>query len=89
MTKELLFNKLHFSILCRCNYTYANKICKEISGNWSTVSPLLNNFFERGLIRKVKQGRHFIVELTDKGKIFVDFYNKNHKLLEAENEKTK
>lgn len=71
---NLLFNDLHFYLLSQCNYNYAHKISKTTTATWNSVSRILKEFESLGLIKKTKQGRSNILELTDLGKDLVKFY---------------
>jgi len=73
--KNLLFNELHFTILSRCNYTYAHKISKGLDATWTSVVTILREFEELQLIKRIKQGRVYMIDLTPLGKELVSFYN--------------
>jgi DNA-binding MarR family transcriptional regulator len=72
---NLLFNELHFEILNRCRYTYAHKISKGLEATWASVITLLKEFEELQLIRRVKQGRVFMLDLTPKGEALCQCYS--------------
>ena len=72
---NLLFNESHFEILKNCNYSYANKISKSVNLTWSYISEILNCYEYLGLIKRIKQGRIMIIDLTDDGKKLVAIYH--------------
>lgn len=72
---NILINEMHFDILSKCTYTYAHKLSKQVTATWSSTITILKEFQELGLIYKFKQGRVFIIDLTDKGKELIKFYH--------------
>jgi len=71
---NLLFNESHFEILKNCNYSYANKITKSVKMTWCYVGEILNCYEYLGLIKRFKQGRILIIDLTDEGKKLISVY---------------
>jgi len=78
---NILVNEMHFDILSKCQYTYAHKLSKQVTATWSSTITILKEFEELGLIYKFKQGRVFIIDLTDKGKTLIKFYQESLKPL--------
>lgn len=78
---NFLFNDLHFEILEKCNYSYAQKINKQIDCTWKTCYDIIKLLEFYKLIKKTRQGRIDLLDLTEKGKIVIKFYQETLKPL--------